>query len=520
LNQLKSKKSIKSELTEQIDNNNNTQITTDLISPLSIHSASINTANTTSRRSKSESENQMLDQLNNSVKLLEIPAINYNKLTPLTNQQQRPTTTTTTTIKTNNESFISNSKNLELLNSDLLSSNKIPHPPPQSTRPVNSSARKLRLSSAVQQKNNKQQTATNTTKQQQHQVNKITNGGESSSNEEDIQNNSSKTLIEYSPFKNKAQQNNNSIMINESITDLMQGLKLNKNLPTTSRPKSKQLETIQHESSSSSSSSNKNLVYSFSSRPKPAGLIQKKDNNNNTSNNNNNGGLNKIYDFTKYSTNSAKSLKNSNSFNETGPFQVIQNETTNLSNKRKLTQPFRNSTNKLNDNNNVISADLYDSIDTNMKYSDTLTKTNNNNETYNEVVDSFEAKMLLDMKAEMDSGVSTNTKTNPKIQVNNVNNTYKTTTTTTSNELIVNEAQEVTKKNLLKPEKEKSNLNPKSPDAEYFENIRLEANGIHSPMSDDNNPTSEKYNFDAITSSIDETTTSISKKTVNFLFFC
>jgi len=498
---LKSKKSVKSELTEQIDNNNNnTQITTDLISPLSIHSASINSANTTSRRSKSESENQLLDQLNNSIKLLEIPAINYNKLTPLTNQQQqqqRPTTTTTT-IKTNNETFISNSKNLEQLNSDLLSSNKIPHPPPQSTRPVNSSARKLRLSSAVQQKNNKQQTAT---KQQQHQVNKITNGGESSSNEEDIQNNSSKTLIEYSPFKNKAQQNkNNSVMINENITDLMQGLKLNKNLPTTSRPKSKQLETIQHESSS-----NKNLVYSFSSRPKPAGLIQKKDNNNNnTSNNNNNGGLNKIYDFTKYSTNSAKSLKNSNSLNETGTFQVIQNETTNLSNKRKLTQPFRNSTNKLNDNNNVISADLYDSIDTNMKYPTTFTKTNNNNnnnETYNEVVDSFEAKMLLDMKAEMDSGVSTITKTNPKIQVNNVNNTYKTTTTitTTTNESIVNEAQEATKKNLLKPEKEKSNLNPKSPDAEYFENIRLEANGIHSPMSDDNNPTSEKYNFDAIT---------------------
>ncbi len=111
--------------------------------------------------------------------------------------------------------------------------------------------------------------------------------------------------------------------------------------------------------------------------------------------------------------------------------------------------------------------------------------------------------------------------TNPKIQVNNVNNTYKTTTTitTTTNESIVNEAQEATKKNLLKPEKEKSNLNPKSPDAEYFENIRLEANGIHSPMSDDNNPTSEKYNFDAITSSIDETTTSISKKTVSFRFF-
>ena len=69
----------------------------------------------------------------------------------------------------------------------------------------------------------------------------------------------------------------------------------------------------------------------------------------------------------------------------------------------------------------------------------------------------------------------------------------------------------------LKPELEKSSLNPKSPDAEYFENIKHhESSGIQSPFSEEYNPASEKYNFDAITSSIDDTTTSISKKTVKF----
>ena len=44
--------------------------------------------------------------------------------------------------------------------------------------------------------------------------------------------------------------------------------------------------------------------------------------------------------------------------------------------------------------------------------------------------------------------------------------------------------------------------------------IQRDNSGIQSSCSDEYNQTSEKYNFDLITSSIDETTTSLSKKTV------
>lgn len=343
-----------------------------------------------------------------------------------------------------------------------MQSNKIPHPPPQSTRPTNSSARKLRLSSAV--KSNKPASS--------KQIKLINYCGESSSNEEDIHNNSSKTLIEYSPFKNKIPKNNTSTSSgigSESLSDLVQAMKL-KSVPK----KTRQMQLISNQSNEDSSK-NSSSVYSFSSRPKPAGLNQRKDPLNDSNNSN------KVYDFRKYSANNIKSIQNNSiSFNETNNSNVLQN----------ITQPFKNSTNKqyqtesieLKANVVTQSNQLFDSID-NKKTIITYDNNYNHNEPCNEVLDSFEAKMLRDMKAEMES--------NTKIK------------------------EEPTKKQqFLKPES--FNVNPKSPDAEYFEIIQHEASGFQSPFSDDNNQTtSEKYNFDAITSSIDDTTTSLSKKTVS-----
>lgn len=114
------------------------------------------------------------------------------KLTPI---PQRTPSSTSRAIKNIPEPNINTSRHLALplssdlsvmnVDLDLSQANKIPHPPPQSTRPANSSARKLRLSSAV--KTNK---PTNNTKQTRTtNTNKSSNNlhtGESSSNEEDI----------------------------------------------------------------------------------------------------------------------------------------------------------------------------------------------------------------------------------------------------------------------------------------------------------------------------------------------
>ena len=55
---------------------------------------------------------------------------------------------------------IENSNNIQEMDNNnkqlLIQSNKIPHPPPQSTRPTSTPARKLRLSSAVKNTQQKQ----------------------------------------------------------------------------------------------------------------------------------------------------------------------------------------------------------------------------------------------------------------------------------------------------------------------------------------------------------------------------
>lgn len=419
-----------------------------------------------------------------------------------------------------------------LINDMSIQSTKIPHPPPQSTRPSNSSARKLRLTSVVKSNNpnsSKQPTNVNTNS---IKLNLPSTAGDISSNEEDIQNNSSKTLIDYSPFKNKAKltsttnttansSSTSGIGGSESMSELVQALKL-KN----SGKKSRQMQLMSNNNDESATTASSGIsttrqsssVYSFSSRPKPAGINQRKDTFNDPLNASSNG---KIYDFRKYSANIKPIQKNEP---QTNLLQSTDNFA--LSSKRKLTQPFKNTTNNqsnndasdilkpLNVNTNTISIkknisnEFFDSIDnkqsinivptsdntTNLINTDinvNLTQNLNVNEAYNEVIDSFEAQMLRDMKAEMDE---------PKLGEKKENTNHK---------------KDI---NSNHTNNRKISLTSKSPDAEYFEIIQQDsACGFHSPFSDDNNhTTSEKYNFDAITSSIDETSTSLSKKTVKF----
>lgn len=116
---------------------------------------------------------------------------------------------------------------------------------------------------------------------------------------------------------------------------------------------------------------------------------------------------------------------------------------------------------------------------------------------YEEVMDSFEANMLRELKEEMAS----DTTNNP----NNKNSSKKSSNISTH--LVGKVDSGVASKATSQ------NSNGVNTDEDYA--MMRENNGLQSSMSDDyNQTTSEKYNFDAITSSIDDTTTSMSKKTV------
>jgi hypothetical protein len=311
----------------------------------------------------------------------------------------------------------------------------------------------------------------------------------------------------------------------------VQGLKL-KNIPN-SRKSTHLIQIASTPSEDQSKNSSSNSVYSFYSRPKPAGFNLRNDAIKDSVSSAN--GLNKVYDFRKYSPSLKSIPRSSHAVSSLNELEVLQNNDglqLNLdcvqpsTNKKKLTNPLKNSFIKqpqeaacsdTYSGNVKISNDLYDSIDY-KKQSVNIpnNNSNDNNKNYmnstnstadqNGVLDSFEAKMLSEMKAEMESDSSVQKPTQKNQNQNRLVQRDKM------------DEQKEEKIKFLKPDLEKSSLNPISPDAEYFENIKQhEASGIQSPFSDDNNPTSEKYNFDAITSSIDDTTTSISKKTVSLL---
>ena len=353
-----------------------------------------------------------------------------------------------------------------------LQTNKIPHPPPQSTRPLTTStpARKMRLSSAV----------TKTQQQNQQPVlqpHRPYVGGGESSNEEDMQN-SSKTLIDYSPFKNKklskpSTETNkpnifqSSSMINENITDLIQALKSENNKSKTNptegiysqRPPLSLKSDNLNKKGDTEETTNKTNVYSFSSKPKAVAGLNNKDNQHSILSTGSSY-ANKVYDYRKYASSSGTSKQN-HVMNENSNPKFILSNTINL------------------DENKNTANDLLDSI-----VKDSLNIDAEPRPVYDEVMDSFEANMLRELKAEMESSSTqgTGSKVSAKKPVNS----------------------------------------PHLPKRSTGGDIE-DMSGNQTPLSDDYNQTSEKYNFDAITSSIDDTTTSLSKKTVcphfkSFLF--
>jgi len=404
------------------------------------------------------------------------------------NQRASAKATSKTPAATNLEAM--SAKPQQQSNNLIIQSNKIPHPPPQSTRPTSTSARKLRLSSAV--KNNQQAKLAS---QQQAD----------SSNEEDMQN-SSKTLIEYSPFKNNPNKNATnvktrdkniesefniqqqqqskasnhlgaSLSLNEDIVDLIQALKSEQEKPK--RPplsqKSNNLKQVNSNCDLTSDNNNNNVNYSFSSRPKAAPFLNASSQLEKSPNSS------KVYDYRRYTSPSGKHSSEiaakSNALNENlKPSLEKKHESAEV-----IRVPWSNDT--------FVMDSLNVSRNTNVAYQQ------QQQQPVFEVMDSFEANMLLELKAEMEANTSNRTSKNSskKGSGSHLRNQNDSGMGTDSN----------------------ATAKDNNEDGQM---LARDNSGIQSPLSDDyNQTTSEKYNFDAITSSIDETTASVSKKTVILL---
>jgi hypothetical protein len=441
----------------------------------------------------------------------------------------------------------------------IIQSNKIPHPPPQSTRPTSSSARKIRLTSVVKNNSNQAVPSSQETISINNLVKKpnnsnllnacFTNGD--SSNEEDIHNSSSKTIFDYNvnanaglipnlvnaysntnltKLNNATNNNDSSNVFNESVTDLVQILKSNmtdSNQNFRSQQQQQQLQSVE--------SSNNFIAYSFSSKPKPLSVNSKDLNSTLTHFNNNNNNLssaNKVYDYRKYSSSTANKIS-------TNPIPSSLPSVANVS-KAALTETvtvtnlsfLKDSLNPSQSNGSNIQNFSLNNFDNN-NINNNNSNLGENQSFYNDLMDSFEAQMLQHMKAEMESDSKTSSKTKTSIinssNSNNNNSNSKANPVNKNNSkksfanplLPSKQETEANKKISNTPENIKQTLkvNQRSPDADYVEVMQREASGIQSPLSDDYNPTtSEKYNFDAMTSSIEDTTTSLSKKTVRKIY--
>lgn len=341
-----------------------------------------------------------------------------------------------------------------------LQTNKIPHPPPQSTRPTSGSARKIRLPSSIK----------NSVNIQDSKPNNIgllaqTNFRESTNDDDNDQ---------KQPY-NKSNYSNDSNILNESINDLIQVLKSNQNnnsnLSKTTILASNTTNGKLSEIPNLDDSGN-TTVYSFSSKPKPVTLFNS--NNNNISQN----------DSSNISTSSTKNYDYRKYASSHQPLQ--SNSSIHLS--------ASNKTNSLHQN---ILSFVKDSLNENENnFYNTETKLTGDQQVhYENLMDSFEARMLQEMKAEMESSKSKN----------NSNNTVATKSSSSSSAVSVKNNP-----------RSKNQPYQKSPDVDYIERMQREVSGLQSPFSDDNNhTTSEKYNFDAVTSSIEDTTTSLSKRAIN-----
>ncbi|RNA36566.1 hypothetical protein BpHYR1_036434 [Brachionus plicatilis] len=292
-----------------------------------------------------------------------------------------------------------NFENIEDIN-DVTSLLKIPHPPPQSSRPISSSIRKIRLP---------------ITMNKNHKIhNNLTCLNSLEVKNED-------NCSEFTALTDSKSTISNNIL-NESINDLIKVLKSNSNVKDpinsqTSLPSSENFSEITNLDDSGNT-----IIYSFSSKPKPVSFDS-----------------NHLPSITQKSRKKTNNIKTHNSSkNSSYDFQKYSN---NLS----LTNGFLK---------NCKNHDLFDK---------------------KSLIDSFEAQMLQEMRAEMENS----NKNSDILQIE------------------LHENEDYSK--IIK-----------SPDIEYFEAFQRGLSDLSNPLEEIQ--TSEKYNFDVLTSSIEETSTSYSKK--------
>jgi hypothetical protein len=312
--------------------------------------------------------------------------------------------------------------------SDLIQTQaKIPHPPPQSTRPV-SSRKIIRGTPSAK-------------------TNQISANNNNMNNTKNTNITETTTDPKSNTLSNR-QNNLNTTDLDESLNEMILALKSNNSKSVFT---SNNINPINNEGSSkflnyneitNLDDSSSTIVYTFSSKPKPVQSIKENipisSNQNfynlNNINNNKTPKTASNYDHRKYASNNAFQTSN----------EAVQ---------------FYNQSNysMVNDSLNPIQIN------------------------HNAMMDSFEARMLEEMKLEMES-------------LNHHSSNHGSKTSTNNNS--------------------KEDLDVKSPDIAYIQDaLQRESSGLQTPVSD--RTTSEKYNFDAITSSIEETTNSFSKKITN-----
>ena len=310
-----------------------------------------------------------------------------------------------------------------------------------------------------------------------------------SSNDDDMQN-SSKTLVGFSPIKSKALDSskdeskktvsnvnkvnsylnlsNASVNKTEDLVDLIKALKadnhnnknqINKeNVIEMKNSALSQQNNNSNNTKTESNNANQNVSYSFSSRPKPAPFINGNHQNEVAKNNK------EAYDHRRYATPTL--FKN---------YDKLYEGSNPQHNKEVI--PWK-------------TAIARDSLN------EEINSTNPNNF---EIMDSFEANMLRELKEEMAFNANSNS---------NGKNNFQDNNSKKNDSGIDSKSSKVSSTN-----SNNSNTDIKRDVANEF-TIQRDNSGIQSSCSDEYNQTSEKYNFDLITSSIDETTTSLSKKTV------
>jgi hypothetical protein len=432
----------------------------------------------------------------------------------------------------NNEQTNKNDKKNEEM---ALFMNKIPHPP-QSTRP-NNSARKIRLTSAVKSNSNNSNNNTNGNTLKEipliesssikPNANEQSNQSNAASNRYIFENNKSNNFIGLnlnsadtsklndsglsSNISNKTNMQNISYsnnLLNESINDILQAFKQQNHIISSNSNLSKASSGIGKTNSELClDDSSKTIVYSFSSKPKPVIINDEKQSEKQTlfEQNNRTSSISSIpfkaYDHRKYAANFSNNVVNTNYSNTNSITQGKQKQ------EKFVESAYSNKKELLNDGSLLLDS-LNQDINTNENLMNGNYKNDiNNKESLIDVTDSFEIRMLQDLKAEMDSETS-DLKLNDKHILKGSKEV--------SDEFRKNSSSPV-EHNFLKPyEESKFYLNPKSPDAEYIEAIKREASGIQSPFSD--RTTSEKYNFEVATSSIEDTA-SISRKNIKGFVF-